>query len=184
MGHRDEGDGAKAGLNWARRATGDPNVLCLALERRLDRLFLHLLCTTSIARLGLPGGCLRPEALHRKCLAFGAICLAPSPALPRFCSLFTRSFDRIRWYRLIVHSVPGQRSIVGRAAPLTAVDLPSWRLVKTAVLAGPKPAGTCDLPQRRVMRNTTSSPICCAAALAQIVVVWTPIVFYVAWKTR
>ncbi len=34
------------------------------------------------------------------------------------------------------------------------------------------------------MRNTTSSPFCCAVALAQIVVGVTPIVFYVAWKTR
>ena len=29
MGHRDEGDGAKAGLNWARRAAADADVLCL-----------------------------------------------------------------------------------------------------------------------------------------------------------
>jgi hypothetical protein len=46
--------------------------------------------------------------------------------------------------------------------------------LKTAVLAGSNPAGTCDLPKGVAMKNTM-------AFLLGFIVVWTPISIYTAW---
>jgi hypothetical protein len=48
--------------------------------------------------------------------------------------------------------------------------------VKTAVLAGSNPAGTCDLSQGRNMKNATGF-------LLGFVTACTPISIYIAWVT-
>ena len=48
--------------------------------------------------------------------------------------------------------------------------------VKTAVLAGSNPAGTCDLSQGRTMKNATGF-------LLGFVAACTPISIYVTWVT-
>jgi hypothetical protein len=85
---------------------------------------LPLLCTTSVARLGPACGCLRPDAPRRECLAFGAIRLASTPALPLFIPRSPEALTESLGIVWLSISSQDKWSIAAGDHTLIAVDLP------------------------------------------------------------
>jgi hypothetical protein len=104
MGHRDEGGGAKAGVNWARRAAADADVRSAAWS--------HLWLLTAI------------RAARRECLAFGAIRLASMPALPLFIPRSPEALTESLGIVWLSISSQDKRSIAVRDQTPIAVGLP------------------------------------------------------------
>jgi hypothetical protein len=104
MGHRDEGGGAKAGVNWARRAAADADVRSAAWS--------HLWLLTAI------------RAARRDCLAFGAIRLASMTALPLFVPRSPEALTESLGIVWLSISSQDKRSIAARDQTLIAVDPP------------------------------------------------------------